>query len=121
MSVGQAASVLKRTRRYVGELARAGGLTVEGSGSKRLFLAAEVHRVGEIINNSVDLDRVLIEYDAKGLYGRFAEDDVVSQCVRKLGNDYFVRRENVDILLGRLRALDGGKVEKQGSNGTGVK
>jgi len=115
MSVGQTANALKRTRKYVGELQRAGELTVIGSGSKRLFLTAEVERVREILDSSVDLYSVLGDHTAKEIYGRFAEDDVVLQCVRKVGDDYFVRQENVDIFLKRLRAL--GETSEEPHNG----
>lgn len=106
MSLCEVTTALGRTRRYIGELVRAGELRVSGHGNKRLFVAAEVERLKDVLYNSVDLFSVLREYGIAEEYEKFAEDNFVSQCVRKVGVDYFVRNENVDILLRRLRTLD---------------
>ncbi len=107
VSLSQASSFLRRSRKYLWDLIKSGDLRREGSGSSTRVYDEDVRRAKQTLDSSVSLVELLRQNQLRDEYRKFAGDDVVVQCVHPLGLSLFVRMEDEEVLLKRLRYLKG--------------
>ena len=121
ISLPQATCVLGRTRKYVWTLIKSGDLRREGSGNSTRVYDEDIRSVKETLDGSVNLVELLRQNQLRGEYRRFAGDKVVVQHVHPLGLNLFVRRDDEEVLLKRLRYLKEEESIKTGERRTSVR
>ncbi len=121
ISLPQATCVLGRTRKYVWTLIKSGDLRREGSGNSTRVYDDDIRSVKETLDGTVNLVELLRQNQLRGEYRRFAGDKVVVQHVHPLGLNLFVRRDDEEVLLKRLRYLKEEESIKTGERRTSVR